>query len=32
MVGFAPIPNYGWSIAVAVDRDEMMSELSIYKW
>lgn len=28
MVGFAPIPNYGWSIAVAVDRDEMMSELS----
>ena len=27
IVGFAPIPGYGWSIAVSVDKDEMMSEV-----
>jgi len=27
MVGFAPISEYGWSIAVAVDKSEMMSEM-----
>lgn len=27
MVGFAPIPEYGWSIAVAVDKSEMMAEV-----
>lgn len=27
MVGFAPIPGYGWSIAVSVDKNEMMSEV-----
>ncbi|NLG88357.1 MAG: methyl-accepting chemotaxis protein [Clostridiaceae bacterium] len=28
IAGFAPISDYGWSIAVAVDKDEMMAELS----
>ena len=31
IAGFAPIPDYGWSIAVSVDKDEMMSELSDLK-
>lgn len=31
IAGFAPIPDYGWSIAVAVDKDEMMAELSDLK-
>ncbi|NLW03437.1 MAG: methyl-accepting chemotaxis protein [Clostridiaceae bacterium] len=32
VAGFAPIPGYGWSIAVSVDRDEIMSSLSGLKW
>jgi methyl-accepting chemotaxis protein len=28
IVGFAPIPSRGWSIGVAVDKDEIMAELS----
>jgi methyl-accepting chemotaxis protein len=31
IAGFAPIPDYGWSIAVSVDKGEMMSELSDLK-
>ncbi|NLX77344.1 MAG: methyl-accepting chemotaxis protein [Clostridiaceae bacterium] len=27
VAGFAPIPGYGWSIAVSVDKAEMMAEL-----
>nr|PZN05963.1 MAG: methyl-accepting chemotaxis protein [Bacillota bacterium] len=31
VVGFAPIEGYGWSIAVAVDQDEVLSGLSELK-
>jgi methyl-accepting chemotaxis protein len=31
IAGFAPISDYGWSIAVSVNKDEMMSELSNLK-
>ena len=32
VAGFAPIPDYGWSIAVSVDKSEIMSSLSGLKW
>lgn len=32
VTGFAPIPGYGWSIAVSVDRAEVLSSLSNLKW
>lgn len=27
IAGFAPIPDYGWSVAVSVDKSEMMAEV-----
>jgi len=32
VAGFAPVSGYGWSIAVAVDRAEIMSSLSDLNW
>lgn len=32
VAGFAPVTGYGWSIAVSVDRNEIMSSLSGLNW
>lgn len=32
VTGFAPIPGYGWSIAISVDEDEFLSSLGRLKW